>query len=365
MQAKMIPAQEHEVEQPRQNGHDILASRDFIMRMSWDDFRLVRAICTTGSLTGAADALGVNHSTVFRRLANLEALIGVKLFERHRSGYTPTPPAEEMLAISERWSDDVAALGRLLMGCSHSPSGELRITTSDTLLLHLLTPLFAGFRAEYPNIQLEILLANQPLNLSKRDADVAIRATDNPPETLVGRRLSAMAWAVYGRRADFDGSSPGEADLAQCNWLTMSDHFGAMKAVRYVHAAAASGRLVYRVNSVLGLAEAVEAGIGIGPLPCFIADTKPGLRRLTPPDPEFSTSLWLLTHPDLRRSVRVRAFLDYIAAEITRLRPFLEGESIAGQDDRGASAPSGFPGPSRLAGAQLVEDMASDDVHLL
>nr|WP_166951423.1 LysR family transcriptional regulator [Pseudochelatococcus lubricantis] len=294
--------------------------------MSWDDFRLVRAICESGSLTGAAEALGVNHSTVFRRLANLEALIGVKLFERHRSGYTPTPPGEEILAISERWADDVAALSRMLMGCSHSPAGELRITTNDTLLIHLLTPLFAGFRREYPNIQLEILLANQPLNLSKRDADIAIRATDNPPETLVGRRLSTMAWAVYGRRADFGDRQPGEAELAQADWVSMNDHFGAMKAVRYAHAMSASGKPVYRVNSVLGLAEAVEAGIGIGPLPCFIADAKPALRRLTPPNPDFSTSLWLLTHPDLRRSVRVRAFLDYAASDVTRLRPFLEGE---------------------------------------
>lgn len=298
---------------------------DFVNRLSWDDFRLVHAICESGSLTGAAERLGVNHSTVFRRLANLEELVGVKLFDRHRSGYTPTPPAEEMLAISERWADDVSALGRMLMGCSHSPAGELRITTNDTLLMHLLTPLFAGFREAYPNIRLEILISNQPLNLSRRDADIAIRATDNPPETLVGRRISAMAWAIYGRKADFGDRFPGAEELAQQNWVSMNDHFATMKAVRYVQEIAQPGRVVYRVNSVLGLSEAVQAGVGIGPLPCFIADAQPALTRLAPPNADFSTSLWLLTHPDLRRSVRVRAFLDYAAAEIGRLRPFLEG----------------------------------------
>lgn len=302
------------------------ATTDVTSRLSWDDFRLVRAICESGSLTGAAEMLGVNHSTVFRRLAGLEDLLGVKLFERHRSGYTPTPPGEEMLAIAERWADDVSALGRLVMGCGHSPAGELRITTNDTLLMHLLTPLLAGFRETYPKIQLEILLSNQPLNLSRRDADVAIRATDNPPETLVGRRISAMSWAVYGRRADFGDGHVGAADLAGRDWVTMNDHFAPMKAVRYVREMAPPERVVYRVNSVLGLSEAVQAGIGIGPLPCFIADAQPSLRRLMPPNPDFSTSLWLLTHPDLRRSVRVRAFLDYAGAEIARLRPFLEGE---------------------------------------
>ncbi|MGV6874945.1 LysR family transcriptional regulator [Pseudochelatococcus sp. B33] len=299
---------------------------DVTSRLSWDEFRLVRAICESGSLTGAAEALGVNHSTVFRRLAALEDLLGVRLFDRHRSGYTPTPPGEEMLAISERWVDDVSALGRLLMGCAHAPAGELRITTNDTLLMHLLTPLFAGFRESYPQIQLEILLSNQPLNLSRRDADIAIRATDNPPETLVGRRISAMSWAVYGRRADFGDGPVGANDLTGRNWVSMNDHFAPMKAVRYVRESAPPERIVYRVNSVLGLSEAVQAGIGIGPLPCFIADAQPSLRRLMPPNPDFSTSLWLLTHPDLRRSVRVRAFLDYAGAEISRLRPFLEGE---------------------------------------
>lgn len=300
--------------------------RDAIGRMSWDDFRLVRVISETGSLTATAEQLGVNHSTVFRRLANLEALIGVQLFERHRSGYTPTPPGEEMLAISERWADDVSSLGRLLMGCAHSPAGELRITTNDTLLVHLLTPIFAGFRKEYPNIQLEILLTNHPLNLSRRDADIAIRATDNPPETLVGRRLSTMAWAVYGLRSDFSEGSVSTDELKERNWVSMNEHFGAMKAVRYVNEMAGHDKLVYRINSVLGLSEAVQAGIGIGPLPCFIADPQPTLRRLAEPDSSFSTSLWLLTHPDLRQSVRIRAFMDYAATAISRLRPFLEGE---------------------------------------
>lgn len=311
----------------------IPAPGDHINRMSWDDFRLVRAISEAGNLTGAADTLGVNHSTVFRRLAQLEALLGVKLFERHRSGYVATHPGEQMLTISEKWAEDVSSLGRLLMGCSLSPSGEVRITTNDTLLVHMLTPVFAGFRRQYPQIRLDIVLANQPLNLSRRDADIAIRATDNPPETLVGRRIAAIAWAVYGRQSDFADIKTEAADIRDIPgidnhaWVSLGDHFAALKVTRFVHERAGANRIAYRVNSVLGLTEAVSAGIGIGPLPCFIADQYPGLLRLTTPDPDFSAGLWLLTHPDLRHSARVRAFMDYAAADITRLRPFLEGES--------------------------------------
>lgn len=307
--------------------------RDFLSRMSWDDLRLVRAIYERGSLTTAASQLGVNHSTVFRRLTNLEALIGVRLFERHRAGYIPTPLAEEMFTISERWADDIASLGRLLMGCAHSPAGELRITTNDTLLVHLLTPILAGFKKEYPNISLDIILSNQSLNLSRRDADIAIRATDNPPETLVGRRLSTIAWAIYGRQIDFQEAPTNQEQLRNYLWVSMNEDFASMKSVQYVRDMAGENNLAYRINSVLGLSEAIQAGIGIGPLPCFIGDHNPQLRRLTEPNNIFATNLWLLTHPDLRQSIRVRVFMDYFSAAITKMRSFLEGRM--GRDTRG------------------------------
>jgi DNA-binding transcriptional LysR family regulator len=294
--------------------------------LAWDDFKLVRLIAEAKGLAGAAERLGVNHSTVFRRLGQLEEALGTKLFERHRTGYALTPAGEEMAALAERMEEDVAGFARKLAGQVLTPAGELRVTTNDTLLVHLLTPLFARFSQQCRDVRLDIVLSNQALNLSKRDADVAIRATDNPPETLVGRRAATIAWALYGRAADFP--APGEAGsvrLHQGPWVALGDNFAAFKAVRFVREHAAPERIVYKVNTVLGLTEAVEAGIGIGPLPCFIADARPALVRLSPPNPDFSTGLWLLTHPDLRHSARVRVFLDFLAAEIARQRKYLEG----------------------------------------
>jgi DNA-binding transcriptional LysR family regulator len=294
--------------------------------LAWDDFKLVRLIAEAKGLAGAADRLGVNHSTVFRRLGQLEEAIGTKLFERHRTGYAPTAAGEEMAALAERMDDDVAGFARKLAGQVLSPAGELRVTTNDTLLTHLLTPLFARFCQRCPDVRLDVVLSNQALNLSKRDADVAIRATDTPPETLVGRRAATLAWALYGRAADFP--QPGTLDLPTLStraWVALGDNLGAVKAARFVRERVAPERIVYKVNTVLGLTEAVEAGIGIGPLPCFIADARPALVRLAPPNPDFSTGLWLLTHPDLRHSARVRVFLDFLAAEIAKLRKFLEG----------------------------------------
>jgi DNA-binding transcriptional LysR family regulator len=306
--------------------------------LAWDDFRLIKAVADARGLPAAAAQIGVNHSTVFRRLKQIEDTLGNALFERHRTGYALTPAGEEMVTLANRLDEEITAVGRKLAGREPSPAGELRVTTNDSLLIHLLMPLLAGFRERYPEVRLDVVLTNQALNLSKRDADVAIRATDQPPENLVGRRAARIAWALYGRAIDFP--EPGAIDqeeLKTRNWVSLGDNLAQLKAVKFVQENVAPERVVYKINTVLGLAEAVEVGLGIGHVPCLIGDARPTLVRLAPPDPAYAADLWLLTHPDLRHAPRVRAFLDYLAVEFGKLRRFIEGnpgpvvESVAAQ----------------------------------
>lgn len=305
---------------------------DLSKALAWDDLRLVKAIAEARGMPGAAAALGLNHSTVFRRLGQLEATLGLTLFERRRTGYALTPAGEEMTQVAAEIDEKVAAFTRRVEGRAISPAGDLRVATADGLLVGLLTPLFAGFAKVCPDIRLDIVIGNTSLNLSKRDADVAIRATDNPPENLVGRRFGGIAWALYGRAEDFpDGAAPPTLDLLkERDWVSLGDELATSKMVRFVQANVPEARVRYRVNTVLGLAEAIEAGIGIGHLPCASGDVRPALVRLGPVVPAFSSSLWLLTHPDLRQSPRVRAFLDFMGGELSRVRPLLEGESGRG-----------------------------------
>jgi DNA-binding transcriptional LysR family regulator len=306
--------------------------------LAWDDFRLIKAIADARTLPAAATLVGINHSTVFRRLGQIEAALGVPLFDRHRTGYAPTPAGEEMISLARRMDDDVVAFTRRIVGQEVSPYGELRVTTNDSLLVHLLTPLFAGFRKAFPDVRLDVVLTNQALNLSKRDADVAIRATDHPPETLVGRRAATIGWALYGRAAEFpDGTAPLDDALFGRDWIALGDHLAALQAVKFVRAHVAPERIVYRVNTVLGLAEAMESGLGIGHLPCFIGDARPALVRLAPPDPALTADLWLLTHPDLRQAARVRVFMDFLAAELSKRRRFIAGEDGGAQEQTKAS----------------------------
>ena len=139
----------------------------------------------------------------------------------------------------------------------------------------------------------------------------------------------AIAWAIYGRVADFpDVQGPDDvslADLFSRHWVALGDNLATMKVARFVREHVAPENIVYKVNTVLGLAESVEAGTGIGPLPCFIADASPNLVRLADINPDFSAGLWLLTHPDLRQSARVRAFMDFMATEIAKQKKWIEG----------------------------------------
>ncbi len=239
--------------------------------LAWDDFRLIDAVAATRNLPAAAARLGLDHSTVFRRLRTIEATLGQPLFERHRGGYGLTPAGEEMAALASRVDADITAVTRRLAGRSVTPSGEVRIATSDSLLAELLMPMLAAFRLAHPAIRLDIVTGNAALNLSRRDADVAVRATDSPPDTLVGRRAARIAWALYGAAAADHPANPAEA----AHWVCLGDNLAGLKVVRYAQAVVAPGRLAARFDTVGGLAAAVRAGLGVGHLPCFTGDAWP------------------------------------------------------------------------------------------
>ncbi len=293
--------------------------------MSWDEFRLVRAIAESGSLAGAGDLLGLNHSTVFRRLNALEQMLGSRLFERARTGYAPTPAGEEMVALAARMFEEITEFERRVAGRDVKPSGELRVTTNDSLVAHLTTPMFGAFCRQYPEIKLDVVIDNRALNLSRRDADVAIRATGEPPETLVGRRIATIAWAIYGSKGCDIPTTDVADSLVDQTWIGFGDPISTIGPARWMASRVAPGRIFYKLNTVLGLSQAIEAGLGIGFVPCFIGDRIPGLVRLLTTPMTFDASLWLLTHPDLRHAARVRAFVEFVGRELARHKPLIEG----------------------------------------
>lgn len=290
-------------------------------KMAWDDLRTVLAIARAGSLSGAARALGVNHATVFRRLGAIEEGLGVKLFERTRGGYTPTTAGEDVADAAARIDAEVAGVERRVVGRDRLPAGSLRVTTTDTLLAGLLSPVLVDFRRHYPEITLEIVVSNTQLNLSKRDADVAVRPTSSPAENLVGRRAGTIAQAPYAAVTDRDPPDPEDAD-----WIGPDETLWYRQLEDWMRRQGHDGRCGYRVDSLVGMHAGVRAGAGAAILPCYLGDADPALVRIGGPVAELAIDLWLLTHPDLRDVARIRAFTAFVGDAIRERAAMLAGD---------------------------------------
>lgn len=294
-------------------------------KLSWDDLRIVKAIGEAGTLARAGTAMGANASTIFRRLAQVERLVGVSLFERRRDGYVATAMGAEVIALAQRMETEIVGLTNRLSGFKQDVSGELRITASDSLAFQLVTPVVGEFLTVYPNVRFHMCIGNTAANLARGESDVAIRATQKPPESMVGRKVAVIAWAAYGRRSEFVNRSTAAGELPDGRWVSYSDELAELKAARFLSARVDAKHICYRANSVQAVAAAIDAGLGMGYLPCMLGDLTPSLMRIEPIDASLASELWVLTHPELRRSRRVRVFFDFFAAAIDRQRAFIEG----------------------------------------
>ena len=301
----------------------------------WDDLRVFLAVARAGTLSGAARVLGVNHSTVFRRLAAFEAGLGVRLFDRLPTGYIRTLAGEEMMEAAEAIEEQVAALERRVTGRDLELRGTLRVTTTDTIALSFGPRHIAAFHNAYPGIVVELSAVTERVSLSRRDADVAIRPTNTPPDSVVGRRVARIAMAVYAARAGRDPPRFASPAFWQGPWLDGDENLAHLSSARWLAAQAAPGATVFRGNNLTVLFEACRAGLGFAVLPCYLGDGDGALQRIGAPIDDLAIDLWLLTHEDLRQTARVRAFLDFMADSIIADRDLIEGR----RPDSGGAKP--------------------------
>jgi DNA-binding transcriptional LysR family regulator len=289
--------------------------------MDWEDYQYFLAVAGGGSVSAAARRLGQSHSTVLRRLDKLEGALDVRLFERFQTGYVLTANGEELQSLLAPVAEGMQDIERKLSGQDAALQGTIRVTTTDTLMTMLL-PALSEFRQTYPGIQLQVTVNNSFLNLSKRDADVAIRPSNTPPDNLVGRKLGRLRTAPYASDAYLRRRGPIEGwadhDWAAHEWVAPDDSLAHLRQARWLREHVPPERHAISVDSLLGMAAAVEAGLGAGMLLCLLADEKPGLVRLADPDPALDTDVWILTHPDLRRVNRIRVFTAFLFDALSR-----------------------------------------------
>jgi DNA-binding transcriptional LysR family regulator len=282
----------------------------------WNDLRDLLAIARAGSLAGAARALGVNHSTLFRRLNACEARLGVRVFDRRADGYVLTREGEAIRGHAEVADNAVQEVARQIAGRDFRLAGELRLTTAPSLAHDYVAPLLPGFRRHYPDIRVELAVGDQDFDLSRREADLALRATRQPPPHLVGRRVLDLPWfacasPAYLRRR---GTPTGVAGLGGHDLIGADRAFQRVSVFEWQQREFADERIVARSNDLDPRAAMAEAGLGIALLP--IDQHRPKLRRLFALEQRFTGGLWLLTHADLRHTARVKALSDYLAVAL-------------------------------------------------
>jgi len=294
--------------------------------LDWSDLRHALAVAEAGSLAGAARQLAVNHSTVLRRLGALERQLGSRLFERSRSGYQPTEAGLLLLAQARRMADQVDEIERQVLGRDRGLSGALRVTTAFVVMEHLLPAPLASFARAYPGIEVEVVenaflldlsrrRADASAPLAQREADVALRLSPQVAEHLVGRPLGTSICRVYARRG-----APGLPQavmpmaelLRDAPWVAFERDGSGRVYDRWLQRHLAQSTVRVRVDIFDAVAAMLNTGIGVGVLPTFMQARHPDLLPVSDPIPELAVPVWMLTHPDLRGTARVRAFMQHV-----------------------------------------------------
>lgn len=277
----------------------------------WDDVRYFLAVAEAGSLQGAAHDLGVNHSTVFRRITGFEKSTGTRLFERLPDGYHLTLAGEELLAHARRAGEEIDLLSLKVLGKDYRPSGKIRLTAPDNIAYEFLPPYLVSFLEDYPDIDLEIVVGAESLDLTRREADVAIRATTEPPPHLIGRRVADLGWSFFAGRAY--AQSPDAPmryeELAQHRLIGADGPLRRLPPFRRLDAELSS-HIRMRCSTLNAMSAIAAANFGVALMPDD--QQRPTLSRLFGAEPVFKSTLWILTHPELRRTERIRLLIDHL-----------------------------------------------------
>ncbi|MGA9869438.1 MAG: LysR family transcriptional regulator [Acetobacteraceae bacterium] len=294
--------------------------------IDWDDVRYFLAVARGGSVRAAAEHLGVNHSTVLRRIAQLEVRLGARMFEKLPSGYRLTDAGEEVLEFAAQMEASSNQLETRIFGRDQGLRGLLRVTLAPILATHLLMPDFAGFARLHPEIEIEILSIGEPVNLTNREADVAIRVvhdSDTLPLNLYGLKGPELFGGVYMSRDLLAAWRAGAPD--RIGWIVNNNYSPDWARGNEVRAT----EVPFRITDAEAQIVAVRQGLGMTTLPCFVGDADPLLVRVPGTDLHRHGTLWLLTQGESRKTKRVRLFTEFVAPRLAAYAPLLAGLSCS------------------------------------
>ncbi|MBT8414800.1 MAG: LysR family transcriptional regulator [Boseongicola sp.] len=295
--------------------------------LEWSDLQVILAICRAESLSGAARTLGQTHSTVFRRINAIEEKTGVRFFDRFRHGYAMTDAGVTAREYAERVEAEFHALGREVLGQDTALRGRIRVTCPEVFAEVMAPGIMARFLAGHPDIQVDVSPGASAVDMSRREAEIAVRATRQPPETSFGKRLCDFRFAVYGTAAYMEKA--GERALEDYEFCLIEGSMGWLIPSIWETKSQAERQTVFQCRASRAVVNAALEGIGLAALPCYVGDVDERLVRVTDTLAHLDMGLWVLTHPDLRNTARIRVMMAHLYDEIGR-----EADLFAGKRNR-------------------------------
>lgn len=284
---------------------------------NWDEIRTAFQVARIGTVSGAADALGVHHATVIRHIDALENRLGVKLFQRHARGYTATEAGQDLMQVATATDDQFTQLAGRIRGQGEGVSGDL-VVTSLVMLSPMLVPVMAKFRRENPDLTVRYLTGDRLFRLEYGEAHVAIRAGAAPdqPDNVVQPFTFQPLHLVASPEYIANHGTPADEGALADHWFIGHDNAESRAPfIQWLNATVPANRIVFRTTDNRAMVDAVLAGAGIGFVSKWEMERHPELVEVIPPRPEWSAQLWLVTHVDLHRTTKVQAFLKFLKEE--------------------------------------------------
>ena len=296
------------------------------MAFQWDDIRIFLAIVRKGSLPEAAKDLKIAHSTVFRRFNAFEEQIGVRLFDRSSTGFVLTPAGESILELAKDMEDRSEQIARSIAGQDYKLTGNIRVTTTHGLSLNLMEPVFKAFTDQHPDVRLDIQWGEQVRKLTKYEADVIILPSKKPPENAFGRKVGRIVFGFFASQSYIreNGKPKSLENLSDQKVIGLSDEFAGQPFYDTFMKSVQAAKVTMICDSFLTVRGAIASGAGIGLLPFFYGIDYKTLQALGDPIPDTYNDVWILTHRDLKNTVRIRTFMDFAYEEMQKLKNCLE-----------------------------------------
>ena len=283
---------------------------------SWDDWRIVDAIARTGTTAAAADLLGYNQSTVFRRITQLEETLGVRLFERDKRGFRLTPQGETLLPSLDQMSEIASDIERRVLGLDQRVEGEVKLSVNGSIAKWLLAESLKQFRERYPDITLNLDVTDRVVNIKEREADLVIRGSNDPDPDLFGRKITRLPYAIYTSAEWADANMQKKAlsiDPTQLEWIGLSENLAGTAPELWIRKNLKGIRFKVVASTIEAVADLSAAGHGCCVIPVYIGDAREDVTRISDDVPGLYTQMWVLTHQDLRKTARVSALMRFIA----------------------------------------------------